>query len=172
MNTLLNEVLQWLQMNNYHRASFDRLVGIIPSAATYEQLHNLVDAYPAIFRHASMKGGLPGLALQDGVEAADALLGETTPPDRVTIDEIEACIVDTAYLHPGAILFRAPGDPLNNLTICIITLDNGFTVVGKSACVDPRLYDEQKGRELAREDAVRQVWAYLGFRLADRRFNR
>ena len=34
MNTLLAEVLQWLQNNGYRRASFDRIVGIVPSAAT------------------------------------------------------------------------------------------------------------------------------------------
>lgn len=168
MNPLLQEVLQWLQMNNYHRASFDRLVGIIPSAATYEQLHVLVDENPNIFRHATMKGGLPGLALQDGVEAADALTPEV-PAERVTIDEVEACITDTAYMNVGSIFFRSPGDPLNNLTLCILTLDNGFTIVGKSACVDPKLFDEAKGRELARADAVRQAWSYLGFRLADKR---
>ena len=52
-------------------------------------------------------------------------------------------------------------------TFCMLTLDNGFTVYGKSACAHPGNFDAELGRRYAREDAVRQVWQLLGFRLRD-----
>jgi hypothetical protein len=65
---------------------------------------------------------------------------------------------------------KAPeGSSLYNVTLCILELRNGFVIIGKSACVDSRNFDEDLGRQLAREDAVKQVWPYLGFRLADKR---
>lgn len=53
------------------------------------------------------------------------------------------------------------------LTFCVLVLRNGFTVTGQSACADPAKFDAQKGREIARADAIRQCWALLGFRLRD-----
>lgn len=60
------------------------------------------------------------------------------------------------------------GDPpLALMTFCILVLRNGFTVVGKSACVSPENFDAAYDRKLAREDARRQLWPLLDFRLAD-----
>lgn len=54
---------------------------------------------------------------------------------------------------------------LNILTLCILTLRNGFTIVGKSACASPALFNEEIGRKIAREDAIRQAWPLLGYEL-------
>ncbi|CTQ45703.1 Gp49 family protein [Roseibium aggregatum] len=56
---------------------------------------------------------------------------------------------------------------LGLLTICVLVLDNGFTVLGKSACASPENFDAFIGRKLARQDAVNQIWPLLGFRLRD-----
>lgn len=53
-------------------------------------------------------------------------------------------------------------------TIALLTLDNGFTVRGESACVSAENFNEAYGAELAAKDAIRKVWMLLGFRLADR----
>lgn len=210
MNTLLTEVLQWLQNNNYRRASFDRIVGIVPSASTYDQLEQLVDRYDHIFRHANMKGGLRGLALHDDVSIGNTLLElavDAPPPEMaltlgfgtvayaatppappqpipfiealpepvastptVSTNSVEAEIVGEYYINAGEATGTYKGS-LSRLTLCVLELRNEFTVVGKSACVYPEIYNEDKGRQLARADAVSQVWPLLGFRLADRRVN-
>lgn len=53
-------------------------------------------------------------------------------------------------------------------TVCLLTLDNNYTVRGESSCVSLANFDAQKGRTYARQDAVRKVWPLLAFRLADR----
>jgi N4 Gp49/Sf6 Gp66 family protein len=53
------------------------------------------------------------------------------------------------------------------LTIAIITLDNGFKVVGESACVDPANYNRDLGETLARSRAVSKLWAFFGFAMAE-----
>jgi hypothetical protein len=53
------------------------------------------------------------------------------------------------------------------VTVCVITLQNGFTVVGKSACANPDNFEPTLGRELAYEDAKQQIYTLLAFRLCD-----
>lgn len=53
------------------------------------------------------------------------------------------------------------------LTICVLVLRNGFTVVGTSACASPENFDAAIGRRVARENAEREIWPLLGFRLRD-----
>lgn len=59
-------------------------------------------------------------------------------------------------------------DALDRLTICILVLHNGFTVVGTSSCVHSGNFDEALGRKYARERAVEQLWPVLGYQLRDR----
>lgn len=51
------------------------------------------------------------------------------------------------------------------LTICVLILENGFTVLGKSACASPENFDADVGKRVAREDAVRQIWPLEGYLL-------
>lgn len=67
-------------------------------------------------------------------------------------------------------VFGANQDKLSHralacLTICVLVLKNGFTVVGKSACASPDNFDAELGRKIAREDARRQIWALEGYSL-------
>lgn len=59
-----------------------------------------------------------------------------------------------------------PG-PLALMTICVVTLKNGWVLLGKSACADPVNFDAAIGRSIAREDAVDQAWPLLGFVLRE-----
>ena len=77
---------------------------------------------------------------------------------KVTIEDIENAIKSDVYV----VL------PDERTTICMLTLDNGFTVRGESSCVSRENFDTGLGQKYAREDAVRKVWQLLGFRLADR----
>ena len=53
-------------------------------------------------------------------------------------------------------------------TVCCILLENGFQVIGTSACVDPTEFDEQKGRDLAYEAAFDRIWELEGYLMTDR----
>lgn len=77
--------------------------------------------------------------------------------NRVTIEDIENEIADESY-------HRFDG---TTVTVCLLILKNGFTVIGKSACCSVKNFDEKLGRKHAREDAVNQMWTLLGFRLRD-----
>ena len=56
-------------------------------------------------------------------------------------------------------------------TICQLTLQNGFTVIGKSACVDVRTFNKADGEKYAFEDAVSKVWELEGYLLKERQYD-
>ena len=78
--------------------------------------------------------------------------------NRVTKTGIQEKIVDQQYI----VL------PDGRSTLCILTLQNGFTVKGFSACVDIDNFDLVMGRYIAFEDAFRQIWALEGYLLAEK----
>ena len=72
--------------------------------------------------------------------------------------------VKSAFVNPSAL----PADDLANLgltTYCVIIMENDFKVTGESACVDPTIYDEQKGRQYAYENAFDKIWEKEGYLL-------
>lgn len=74
---------------------------------------------------------------------------------RITDFHIEAAIVDEHYEFHGT------------LTICILTLANGFKVTGESACAAPENFDVEVGRRIARANAKEKIWPLEGYRLRD-----
>lgn len=75
---------------------------------------------------------------------------------RITLDEIHGKIANVAY-HTH-----------DHLTICILTMKNGFFVVGKAAPASPENYVREIGEKNAHEDAVKQVWQLEGYLLRQR----
>lgn len=59
--------------------------------------------------------------------------------------------------------FHVP--PGTTLTLCVLTLRNGFTVVGESACASPENFDIELGRRIARDNAKNKIWALQGYAL-------
>jgi hypothetical protein len=55
--------------------------------------------------------------------------------------------------------------PGTSLTVCALTLKNGFQVVGKSAPASPENFDAELGKKIAHDDARNQIWALEGYRL-------
>lgn len=49
--------------------------------------------------------------------------------------------------------------------IVVIKLENGFTLVGESACVDPRNYDEKIGYDIAIKSIEKRLWELEGYLL-------
>lgn len=108
---------------------------------------------------------------------------------RVTVPELQAEIASEWYFTgEEAVLgaYKAHGDVyqyasfdrssphaaaapgLAKLTICVLVLRNGLTVVGVNhGPVDRANFNAEDGRRYARENAVEQLWPLLGFRLAE-----
>ncbi len=53
----------------------------------------------------------------------------------------------------------------SQLTVCCLTLQNGFTVVGESACASPENFNAEIGRKIARGKARDKIWALEGYLL-------
>lgn len=53
------------------------------------------------------------------------------------------------------------------LTICVLTMKNGFKVIGKSACAHPENFDAELGQKIAYDDAFKQIWALEGYLLRE-----
>ena len=74
---------------------------------------------------------------------------------------------DTVAVRRGMASPEALKPSLNLLTFCVLVLRNGFTVTGESACASPENFNAEIGRRIARENAEREIWPLLGFRLRD-----
>lgn len=64
--------------------------------------------------------------------------------------------------------FHRLGD--DTVTVCNLKLDNGYSVRGESACVDPRNYNKDIGENFAYADAFRKLWPLFGFLLAEKMY--
>lgn len=54
------------------------------------------------------------------------------------------------------------------LTVCCLTLKNGFNVTGESACVSPANFDKEVGEEVAFNKARNKIWELEGYLLKER----
>lgn len=91
---------------------------------------------------------------------------------RITPDLIDSKIKAVEYILPrdvckrdnGVEVFDAPLS-LQTLTFCILTLENGFTVTGESACASPENFDPFIGKEIALKNAREKIWQLEGYLL-------
>lgn len=91
--------------------------------------------------------------------------------DHITPEFIEEQIAYESYFTAAEGAHDAYAPPeLNTLTFCVLTLCNGYTVTGESACVNPARFDKQKGRSIAREKAISKCWNLYGFLLTEYRY--
>ncbi|WP_299375873.1 Gp49 family protein [uncultured Kiloniella sp.] len=82
--------------------------------------------------------------------------GLTAP--RITPEIIDGVIVSEQYhVFAGSML-----------TVCALTLENGFHVVGESACASPENFNAEIGRKIARENARNKIWQLEGYLLRSR----
>ena len=79
--------------------------------------------------------------------------GKTAP--RLTPADIDNQIKDIKFhVFPGT-----------TLTVCALTLKNGFHVVGESAAASAENFDEEIGKNIAFENARKKIWAFEGYAL-------
>lgn len=84
---------------------------------------------------------------------------------RVTLEDIKAAIKETYYETADVAVGAYRHPQLRTLTLCILVMRNGFTVIGKAAPADPERFDPALGQKFAYEDAVRQLWPLMGYAL-------
>ena len=85
----------------------------------------------------------------------EELIAKATGP-RVTKEELEANIAGYGIfnVHEALTALGIPAlDATKLLTIAVVTMKNGFTVVGESACAWPANFDADIGGRLALTDA-------------------
>jgi Phage protein (N4 Gp49/phage Sf6 gene 66) family len=92
-------------------------------------------------------------ASEASIEAELKTKGLNAP--RLTPDDINATIVGEAFhVFPGT-----------TMTVCALTLRNGYVVVGESAATSPENFDAAMGRRIARDNARNKIWALEGYLL-------
>lgn len=74
---------------------------------------------------------------------------------RLTPSDIDDVISDE-YYHVV---------PNTTMTLCVLTIRNGFKVTGESAAVSMENFDEEIGRKIAKENARNKIWALEGYLL-------
>lgn len=107
------------------------------------------------------------------IEAEIQAKGKTAP--RITPADLQANIAKEVYftaadgIAGASIGFGGVQQGVNTehtlLTFCVLTLRNGFTVTGESACASPENFDAEIGRKIARDNAVNKVWPLMGYEL-------
>ena len=73
---------------------------------------------------------------------------------RLTPILIDETIVDESYHRLT-----------DRLTVCVLTLRNGFTVTGESTCISPENYNEEIENKIAIENARDKIWVLEGYLL-------
>lgn len=77
---------------------------------------------------------------------------------RLRPEDIDATIrAEQYHVFPGT-----------TLTVCCLTLRNGYQVTGESAAASPENFDEEVGRAIARRNARDKIWSLEGYLLRER----
>lgn len=61
--------------------------------------------------------------------------------------------------------------PGTTMTVCALTLRNGFQVVGESAAASPENFNEEIGRKIARTKARNEIWQLEGYLLKQKLYD-
>jgi len=70
---------------------------------------------------------------------------------KVTLSQLESSIVKENFMVH------------RTTTVCFLDLDTGYTSVGVSACMNPEDFDKELGQQIARQNAVNNLWPLEGY---------
>jgi hypothetical protein len=97
--------------------------------------------------------------MTDALQSSDAQSAAVSVAPRVTYEDLKAKVAAEEYFTAG---------PDGILTICVLTMANGFTVTGESAPASPENFDANLGCKYAYEAAMRKAWSFEGYLLRER----
>lgn len=93
---------------------------------------------------------------ENEIEAEIQAKGLTAP--RLTPEMIDAAIhAEQYHVFPGT-----------TLTVCALTLRNGYIVTGESAAASPANFDQAIGRKIARDNARNKIRGLEGYLLREK----
>ena len=80
--------------------------------------------------------------------------------NKITIESLLVKIHDVRYilLDDG------------RTTLCQLTLENGYTVLGTYSVVDKSEFNLDRSQQIAFNDATRQIWPLEGYLLAEKKY--
>ncbi len=81
-------------------------------------------------------------------------ISELKKTGRITQDHIDSLVASEKFERIGP-----------KTTLCLLTLVNGFEIVGTSGVVNPDNYDATIGNSIAKENAIEKIWELEGYRL-------
>jgi hypothetical protein len=93
--------------------------------------------------------------MEEKIESKIIAAGLSAP--RLSPKDIDSVIVSETF----TVL------PSGKSMVCELTLENGFTVRGDSACVSKENFNFDIGKEISRENARNKVWELEGYRLQE-----
>jgi hypothetical protein len=88
-------------------------------------------------------------------------------------DEIQSKGLNAPRLNPQMIDDTIASEQYHifsgtTLTVCALTLRNGYIVTGESAAASPENFDQAIGRKIARENARNKIWGLEGYLLREK----
>lgn len=102
------------------------------------------------------------------LEATETECAANAVAPRVSLQSMKDKIAGEFFFTAGEALtaLNMPAlPPTELLTVCILVMKNGFSIIGKSAPASPENFNAELGRKLAYEDAIRQLWPLEGYLL-------
>lgn len=91
-------------------------------------------------------------------EVEDEVRNKGLSAPRVTPGDVDDAIRKAEYyVFPDSLL-----------TICCLTLKNGFNITGTSACASPDNFNKELGEKIAYDKARDQIWAFEGYLLKEK----
>lgn len=73
--------------------------------------------------------------------------------EKITKEYLESLVDKEAYIYPDD----------TTVTICILTLKNGFNLIGHSACLNKEDFNPEIGNSVAKANAINQLWQLEGY---------
>jgi hypothetical protein len=102
------------------------------------------------------------------LEQTEAECAANATAPRVLLQDMKDKIDAEYYVTGDKAIGDAPAmTSLSLLTICILVMKNGFTIIGKSAPASAENFNAELGRKLAYEDAIHQLWPLEGYCLRE-----
>ena len=97
------------------------------------------------------------------MSANEAELEKSIQDKGLNAPRLTPALIDAAIAGEQFHVFEG-----SQLTVCCLTLQNGFTVTGNSACASPENFNAEIGQDIARKNAREQIWQLEGYLLKQR----
>jgi hypothetical protein len=105
------------------------------------------------------------------LEQEDQAAAAVAVAPRVSLDSMKAKIAGYSFFTIGDAL-RGMDQPVmpafDIITVCAMVLENGYTLIGKSAPASPENFNAELGKNIAFDDCIRQMWPLEGYALREK----